>query len=380
MKKRSAIALISLLMTLLATSCTNNTIDKQMSLAEELMTEKPDSALSIMNSIETKQLTGNRQRATYALLMAQTQFENRIGVNDSLLDSAVKYFERHGDKQNLLVSYLLRGRILSERGDYKSAITQYYNAESLVDEHTKDDVCGTLYSEIAKLYEDNLVFEKNQSAYYTTYQYFERSGDEGRSITIVSWNRQKGGRNGSFRLWLLVIFVGVVAVDFVVMLMKYRINQKNRDIERYVDLTDELSFKMKSSVAALFSHQYELLNALCNTYYDTVSCKKDKEAIYKQVKREMDRFSNDRKTMAELENIVNKSKHDVMKIVRQEFPDMKEPDLRFVCFVYADFSVKAISVFTGLTTTNIFTKKSRFKSKVKMLNNPNGAILLENLP
>jgi hypothetical protein len=39
-------------------------------------------------------------------------------------------------------------------------------------------------------------------------------------------------------------------------------------------------------------------------------------------------------------------------------------DFRLVCYCIAGFSAKAISVFTGNSTGNIYMKKSRLKAKI----------------
>jgi hypothetical protein len=218
-----------------------------------------------------------------------------------------------------------------------------------------------------------------------------KNGSDSLANVVETYLRSHGDDDNIFssrnRFVFLLVFICVIVMDFVILMMRYRVFRKNEEIEHYIDLTNELSLKMQSSEASvsskmsvLFSHQYELLNNLCNTYYETVSCNKDKEAIYKLVKNEIRKFTSDTKTINEIENVVNQSKHNVMNIVRKEFPDLKESDYRFICFVYAEFSVKAISIFTGLSVANIFTKKSRFKSKLKSLNSPNATILLENLP
>lgn len=92
------------------------------------------------------------------------------------------------------------------------------------------------------------------------------------------------------------------------------------------------------------------------------AAKNEKEAVYKHVKKEIESFSSNKETLRELENIVNQHKNNVMAILRQEFPEFSEMDFRLICYSIAGFSAKAISVFTGNSTTNIYTRKSRLKA------------------
>ena len=114
----------------------------------------------------------------------------------------------------------------------------------------------------------------------------------------------------------------------------------------------------------MFSKQYKLLDKLSVVYYETHGTSRDKDAIYKQVKTEIERFTTDKKFLSELENIVDSHRNGVMRKVRTEFPHWGEMDFRLLCFFYAGFSAKAISVFTGDSTGNIYVKKSRLKKEM----------------
>lgn len=83
------------------------------------------------------------------------------------------------------------------------------------------------------------------------------------------------------------------------------------------------------------------------------------------VKAEIERFCNDKNFLAELENIVDSHRGGVMRKVRNEFTQWSEMDFRLLCFFYAGFSAKAISVFTGDSTGNIYVKKSRLKKEIQ---------------
>ena len=100
-------------------------------------------------------------------------------------------------------------------------------------------------------------------------------------------------------------------------------------------------------------------------YYEKHSSKKEKEAIYSLVKKEIERLQDDRKHIAELENIINYYKNGVMDTARRSLPEFKETDFRLLCYFFAGFSAKAISIFTGDSTCNIYMKKSRLKAKIQ---------------
>lgn len=136
---------------------------------------------------------------------------------------------------------------------------------------------------------------------------------------------------------------------------------------------------MSSQIESLFAGQYALLDKLTNTYYETRGCRKEMVAIYAQVKSEIERLSTDKKYIAQLEDIVNAYKSDVMRRIREEIPEFSEMDFRLLCFLYAGFSAKAISIFTGNSTGNIYMKKSRLKREILRRNTPSCRMIVRYL-
>lgn len=196
----------------------------------------------------------------------------------------------------------------------------------------------------------------------------------------------------SQRYLFTIVLVAILAIVLVIFLIiRNNLAIKNIEISRYMEIADELerSFhqkctemenlsknmsvldeKLKSSakhMSEIFSRQHELLNRLTRTYYETHGCRKDKEAIYLQVKQEIERLSSDKEAIMQLEELVNRTKNNVMKSIRKFLPNLSEMEYRHLCYWSAGFSAKAISIFTGDSTNNIYVKKSRLKNLINNL-------------
>ena len=211
----------------------------------------------------------------------------------------------------------------------------------------------------------------------------------------------------------LQIYVTLSIIVFLILLIvfmhiRHRFLKKDLEISKYIDLASELQVsirdkeakiseiserisvseqahiskihEMSGHIAELFHKQYELLDKLSNTYYETHGCSKEKESIYEQVKSEINKFANDKKTMAQLERIVNTYKNNVMSHIREEIHSISERDIKLLCYIYAGFSAKSISIFIGETTGNILTRKYRLRNKITRLNTPNAEIMLQEMP
>lgn len=192
------------------------------------------------------------------------------------------------------------------------------------------------------------------------------------------------------RLSFMCVFIVAVLI-LVTFIFRNHIKAKDFEISRYVEVADDLERslirkrkelekmakeagqtdkQLKESAAFIsnmFSKQYELLNKLTSTYYETHGCNKDKEAIYKYVSREIESLSSDKKAIQQLEDLVNLYRGNIMALIRQELPSLTEMEFRLLCYFCAGFSAKAISIFTGDTTNNIYVKKSRIKEEIQKL-------------
>lgn len=187
------------------------------------------------------------------------------------------------------------------------------------------------------------------------------------------------------RLAIAVVVVVALLLVIVLLFIKNHITAKNAEIERYMELADEMgqSLYLKSAevedissklqahtariaemdrqVGTLFKKQFELLDKLSGTFYETHDIKKDKDAIYRQVRENIDAFMKDKGSVERLESIVNDYRGGLMTLLRSEVPQLGVQELRFMAFVYAGFSSKAISIFMQESVGNVYTKKSRIK-------------------
>ena len=110
--------LLYILPVIILTSCTAIDVRKTLNDVETYIAERPDSALSVLESIDTTSLTTKGLRAHHALLHAMALDKNYIDVtDDSLALTAVNYFQKRGPKKNYA------------RSLYYLALSYYYNEQ-----------------------------------------------------------------------------------------------------------------------------------------------------------------------------------------------------------------------------------------------------------
>ncbi len=125
-----------------------------MARAESLMDENPDYAMSLIDSIDTRTLRLNSDRALYALLKSQALDKSyRYVTDDSLIRIATDFFDRTNDirRQMLAHYYLARVYFESEKEDLKSCI-EFVKAEELANQISDHYYLGLIYRNLSALH------------------------------------------------------------------------------------------------------------------------------------------------------------------------------------------------------------------------------------
>ena len=185
------------------------------------------------------------------------------------------------------------------------------------------------------------------------------------------------------------ILVGILVVTIaltIIIYMRYVIRRREYKISEYSDIIMELSQKQqeeKNIVSELlqnsFKDQFKYLNSIGDTIFDKQDDTKGLKIVYNDIKYIVERFK-ERKTYQELELLVNKYCDNVMDKLRTGIPNLNEEDYRQLCYHYAGFSGKLISILLEKNQSNIYIRKSRLKEKIKQLNVPDGDMILRHLP
>ena len=289
------------------------------------------------------------------------------------------------------------GRAWSNTTNAKDSINVYLTQADILKRVGKADEALRYFEAGVKLQNKEVRSSLKQPIETTQKEYFQQQAE-------YNAYRLKKDRE----LYITLGIIALLALIVVAMYIRHRMLSKDLEISKYMMLSSELQSAIRDredrlsaisehissqqeahntmvgdmhrQIAELFEKQYELLDRLSNTYYETQGVSKEKESIFKQVKSEIDKFATDKRSIAQLEKIVNTYKRNVIGLVRSEIPNISGRDITLLCYVYAGFSAKSISVFIGETTSNILTRKSRLRSKIAKLETPNARVILEEMP
>lgn len=105
------------------------------------------------------------------------------------------------------------------------------------------------------------------------------------------------------------------------------------------------------------------INKLCDEYFARSSSEKTKATLYKEVENEILSL-REAKSVAALEEAVNKYQDNILAKVKDELPQLSTSDRTFLTYLYAGFTPRAICIFLDIKIKNFYNKRSRLKEKI----------------
>lgn len=135
----------------IAVSCTDRGIIRALDDIESCLSEHPDSALSVLDSLSTAGIQGREANAKFALLYSMALDKSYIdATDDSLINIAVDWYRKHGTADERLKSYYYQGRVYQNSGDNEAAMGSFVRAEAAESEDNMSN--GLLYKAMSGIY------------------------------------------------------------------------------------------------------------------------------------------------------------------------------------------------------------------------------------
>lgn len=130
---------------------------------ESYINERPDSALAVLEGVDSTALTTRALRARYSLLrtMALDKCYKDITATE-ILDPAVSWYEHHGSADEKMKTLHYQGRIAQDCKDYDAAAVFYARAEDYAGVVTDKHALGVLYMAEASIYNSVHNIEKEK--------------------------------------------------------------------------------------------------------------------------------------------------------------------------------------------------------------------------
>lgn len=174
----------------------------------------------------------------------------------------------------------------------------------------------------------------------------------------------------------IVIVILLLGVAWYIIRQRMRLQRERTD--HYLLLAEEANSEYKaltermegqrsteSHLKGLITSRFDIIDKLGKTYYERENTLSQQAAMFQEVKQIITDFSENNEMLQELELIVNTCHDNAMQKLRNDFPAMKEADIRLLCYIFVGFSPQVISLFMKDTVANVYARKSRLKSRIK---------------
>ncbi len=157
----------SILSIILFIAC--NSIDPQQALlnhADSLMQVQPDSALAFLEDMDLSGVKSPADQARYAVLLTQAKDKNYIRhTDDSVIRSAVEYYDSTGDVPMQAKAHYYWGRVCQDKKDKAGAAREYWETVSFAEKADDLEILSLALGNLGLTYTAEGLFEKADSLY-----------------------------------------------------------------------------------------------------------------------------------------------------------------------------------------------------------------------
>ena len=161
-------------------SCTRTDVNKKLLKQVESCVEVyPDSAMQLINLIEHPEHLHGKERADYALLMAQTLDKNYLDSlqSDSLIKIAVEYYKSNNDFLKAGRAYYYYGKVMVAEDKLSEAMQAYLEALDFLKKTSEYKLQGLVFEHIGYLNSLQGVYDFSIDNYRKSIHYYELVGD-----------------------------------------------------------------------------------------------------------------------------------------------------------------------------------------------------------
>ncbi len=332
------------------------TLCKSILIVMYTETKQLDKASALINDVKNKkdsELSNNIHIALYSTLAYLFYCQNDFDNSTKFMNLAKEQLKIKNKESVMFINRLTD--IAVQKGNYKEAYELALKSKDISIENK------------LQLLERPLMT--------TQRDYFKKELEQNKII-------QKIERQRNFAIILCLSLIGLGIIIYLRQLNK----TKQKKLNEYADIVFELQTTLQENktvaselIETLYKDQFKILNGISDSFFSHNNDAKGQKIVYNEVKYLIEQFKKDKKTLFELENIVNKCCNNVMQKLREEIPSLDETDYRQFCYHYAGFSGKLISILLDKSQANIYMRKSRLKEKIQQSNTPSKEDILRYL-
>lgn len=199
-----------------------------------------------------------------------------------------------------------------------------------------------------------------------------RSGQLKEQIDILTHEYEQNidaAKRSTNRAWIIlgiVVCLGIIAACVACFIVRHRNRARQRQLDELSLLIAERSEtnrELRAKVDALYGSRLEILNMLCNEYFEKNDSEKLRLTLYNEVEKQILAL-RERRNISELETIVNTYLDNILVSIKEQISWLNRKDIVFLTYLYAGFSPRAVCLFTDIKIKNFYNRRSRLKERI----------------
>lgn len=154
---------------------------------ETIIRDNPDSAIKLLETVDTALLKSPREKAHYHLLMADALF--KVGHKDTLSDHvipAMEYYKIHGSRQEAARAYFYSGLAKYNQKRYSSATVDLLHSESISKIENDTLQLAFIYRAIGDNFFHTNDLESSMSYYQKSYDFFKSQSEDNYADSVYT--------------------------------------------------------------------------------------------------------------------------------------------------------------------------------------------------
>lgn len=185
------------------------------------------------------------------------------------------------------------------------------------------------------------------------------------------------------RLSFVILILGLSLIFGVFVFWSIRKREKERiaadNLIRIAEEANTLLAQTRSEFSSLqqsyiqlFKNQFDTVSSLCKTYMKNQGKPEEtrKTAVYGKVKDILAFIGKDKKQQELFEEQINHDLNNVVARLKADLGKVNEEDSRFICYTIAGFDPNIVATFLNLSLSNVYTKRSRLRDRIRQLDSP----------
>ena len=201
------------------------------------------------------------------------------------------------------------------------------------------------------------------------------------------------------KLQLTLVALGLCFIFFIVLgYLKYKKDKREKEVDRLLKIGEESNKllmqvneelqgqvssllqntgklentleELRKAYVATYKDKFSAIGELCNAYMDSSKRTDKNDFIARRVENLIAYISDDDKLHMRFENQINKDLNNIIKHIKADLGDIDKKDSRFICYCIVGFEPEMIGSILGLSISNVYTKKSRLKERIRGLDSP----------